>query len=40
MLRGSRDFDDRAAYEQFLREFSSRRNRGRTERFAAERPTI
>ena len=40
MLRGSRDFDDRAAYERFLREFFARRNRGRTERFAAERPAL
>lgn len=40
MLRGSRDFDDRAAYERFLREFFARRNRGRTERFAAERPEL
>jgi hypothetical protein len=40
MLRGSRDFDDRAAYEQFLREFFARRNRGRTERFVAERPHL
>jgi len=40
MLRGSRDFDDRAAYQQFLREFFARRNRGRTERFAAERPHL
>ena len=40
MLRGSRDFDDRAAYEQFLREFFAQRNSGRTERFAAERPQL
>jgi hypothetical protein len=40
MLRGSRDFDDRAAYERFLREFFARRNCGRTERFAAERPQL
>ena len=40
MLRGSRDFDDRAAYERFLCEFFARRNRGRTERFAAERPEL
>jgi hypothetical protein len=40
MLRGSRDFDDRAAYEQFLREFFVRRNSGRTERFAAERTQL
>ncbi len=40
MLRGSRDFADRAAYEQFLREFFAQRNSGRTERFAAERPQL
>jgi hypothetical protein len=40
MLRGSRDFDDRAAYERFLREFFARRNSGRAERFAAERPRL
>jgi hypothetical protein len=40
MLRGSRGFDDRAAYEQFLREFFAQRNSGRTERFAAERPQL
>jgi hypothetical protein len=40
MLRGSRDFDDRPAYEWFLREFFARRNSGRTERFAAERPEL
>ena len=38
MLRGSRDFADRAAYERFLRELFARRNSGRTERFAEERP--
>ncbi len=37
MLRGTRDFDDRGAYEQFLRDVFARRNRGRTERFAEER---
>ena len=40
MLRGSRDFDDRAAYERFLREFFAQRNSGRTERFAEERPRL
>jgi hypothetical protein len=40
MMRGSRDFDDRSAYEQFLREFFARRNRGRAERLAAERPEL
>ena len=40
MLRGSRDFDDRTAYERFLREFFARRNRSRAERFAAERPEL
>jgi len=37
MLRGSRDFDDRTAYERFLREVFAQRNSGRTERFAEER---
>jgi hypothetical protein len=37
MLRGSRDFDDRAAYEHFLHDLFHRRNRGRTERLAEER---
>jgi hypothetical protein len=40
MLRGSRDFDGRAAYEQFLRTVYAQRNRGRTERFAEERPQL
>lgn len=40
MLRGSRDFDDRAAYERFLRELLARRNAGRSARFAQERPRL
>ena len=40
MLRGSRDFADRAAYELFLREVFAQRNSGRTERFAEERPLL
>jgi hypothetical protein len=40
MLRGSRDFDDRAAYEQFLRVVFAQRNQGRTQRFAEERPLL
>ena len=40
MLRGSRDFDDRAAYERFLREVFARRNSGRAGRFAEERPLL
>jgi Mu transposase, C-terminal domain len=40
LLRGSRDFDDRPAYERFLREVFAQRNSGRTERFAAERPLL
>jgi hypothetical protein len=40
MLRGSRDFADRAAYEQFLRDMFSRRNSGRTERLAEERSRL
>ena len=40
MLRGSRDFDDRAAYERFLRELFAQRNSGRTERFAEERAEL
>jgi hypothetical protein len=37
MLRGNRDFEDRADYEQFLRELIVRRNGTRTERFREER---
>ena len=40
MLRGSRDFDDRAAYERFLREVFAQRNSGRALRFAEERPLL
>jgi Mu transposase, C-terminal domain len=40
MLRGSHDFDDRAAYERFLRELLTRRNAGRNVRFAEERPRL
>jgi hypothetical protein len=40
MLRGSRDFDDRDAYECFLRAVFAQRNSGRTERFAEERPLL
>lgn len=40
LLRGSRDFDDRAAYERFLRELFDRRNRGRAGRLAEERPGL
>ena len=40
MLRGSRDFDDRAVYERFLRGVVAQRNSGRTERFAEERPLL
>jgi hypothetical protein len=40
MLRDSRDFDDRAAYEQFLRAVFAQRNSGRTARFSEERPRL
>jgi len=36
MLRGSRDFDSRAAYEQFLRDLLSQLDAGRQERLAEE----
>jgi len=36
MLRGSREFPDRTAYERFLREVLDRRNAGRRERLAEE----
>jgi hypothetical protein len=36
MLHGSRDFDERAAYEWFLREFFAQRNSRRTDGLAAE----
>jgi hypothetical protein len=37
MLRGSRDFEDQAAYERFLRELLARRNSTRAERFREDR---
>ena len=37
MLRGSRDFEDRADYERFLRKLLARRNSTRTERFGEDR---
>ena len=37
MLRGSRDFEDRADYERFLRELLAGRNSRRTERFGEDR---
>ncbi len=40
MLRGSRDFDERVAYEQFLRKVFAQRNSGRAKRFAEERPLL
>jgi hypothetical protein len=40
LLRGSRDFDDRSAYERFLREVFTQRNSGRTTHFAEERPLL
>jgi hypothetical protein len=40
LLRGSRDFADRAAYEQFLRTVFAQRNSGRVDRFAEERPLL
>ena len=36
MLRGGRDFEDRADYERFLRELQAQRNSGRTERFGED----
>ncbi len=36
LLRGSRDFEDRAAYERLLREIVSGRNRGRSEKLSEE----
>jgi hypothetical protein len=39
MLRGSREFRERAGDEQCLRELCAQRHRGRAERFAEERPT-
>ena len=40
MLRGSRDFEDRAAYEAFVREVMARRNAGRAEKLAEERALL
>jgi hypothetical protein len=40
LLRGSRDFASRAAYVEFLRQVSGRRNAGRRERLAAERSCL
>lgn len=37
LLRGSRDFQDRREYESFLKSMTERNNRGRQERFEAER---
>jgi len=37
LLRGSRDFASRAAYEQFLRDLCAQRNAGRQQRLAEER---
>jgi hypothetical protein len=40
MLRGSRDFEDQADYERFLRKLLARRNSTRTERFSEERSEL
>ena len=40
MLRGSRDFEDRAEYERFLRELVIQRNSGRTERYGEDRAEL
>jgi len=40
MLRGSRDFEDQAEYERFLRELMVQRNSGRTERFGEDRAEL
>lgn len=40
MLRGHRDFDDRAAYDAFLREVVMRRNRRNTAAFRIERERL
>ena len=40
MLRGSRDFASRAAYERFLRELLDQLNAGRQRRFAEERRVL
>jgi hypothetical protein len=40
MLRGSRDFEDQADYERFLRKLLARRNSTRTERFSEDRSAL
>ena len=40
MLRGSRDFEDRASYEALLREVQAQLNAGRSERLAEERALL
>jgi hypothetical protein len=40
MLRGSRDFEDQADYERFLRKLLARRNSTRTERFCEDRSAL
>jgi hypothetical protein len=40
ILRGSRDFEDRAEYERFLRDVMAQRNSGRTERFGEDRAEL
>jgi hypothetical protein len=40
MLRGSRDFEDRAEYEQFLRVLMAQRNSGRAERFGEDQAEL
>jgi hypothetical protein len=40
MLRGSRDFESREAYEAFLKDLLARRNAGREERLAQERAVL
>jgi hypothetical protein len=40
LLRGSRDFDDRPAYDTFLRTLITQLNRGRQARFAEELPVL
>lgn len=40
LLRGSRDFVDRAAYARFLRDIRDQRNAGRQVRFAEERAVL
>ncbi len=40
LLRGSRDFPSRAAYEAFLQELFRRRNAGRRERLSQELPLL